>query len=153
MQISRNSAKYSTIVIVLIDPRAELENLVGDVHNVTGVLKQFFRELSDCLFPRSTFAQFIAAAKQPDEREKLLLVHSLINELPDPNYATLRDLTWHLSKVVKNCDQTKMTASNLGIVFGPTLMDSGSTPNPSDFKYQSELVQFIIENCDQIFEE
>ena len=81
------------------------------------------------------------------------MVHSLINDLPDPNYATLRDLSWHLLKVTKGHEATKMNATNLGIVFGPTLMDSGSVPNPSEFKYQSELVQFIIENCDQIFEE
>ena len=137
----------------LLDPTAPLENIVGDVHSVTGVLKLFFRELSDPLFPRATYKQFIGAARQEDDREKLLMVHSLINELPDPNYATLRDLTWHLAKVTSCHEATKMNASNLGIVFGPTLMDSGATPNPSEFKYQSELVQFIIENCDQIFEQ
>jgi hypothetical protein len=46
------------------DPLFPLEDVVHDVHCVTGVLKLFFRELSDPLFPKSCYAQLLDAASK-----------------------------------------------------------------------------------------
>lgn len=44
-----------------------------------------------------------------------------IRRLPPPNQATLKTLAEHLSKVVEHEQTTRMTASNLSMVFGPVV--------------------------------
>ena len=82
-------------------------------------------------------------------------LHAIINGLPDPNYATLRALTLHLNRVVENADHNRMNASNLAIVFGPTLMGDGKVgaSNFSDSGYQVRVVDTILNNCYQIFDD
>lgn len=47
------------------DPDFPLENIIKDVHAVTGVLKLFFRELADPLFPRAVYKRLLDAARNP----------------------------------------------------------------------------------------
>ncbi|CAG8789935.1 3107_t:CDS:2, partial [Gigaspora rosea] len=129
-----------------VDLSAEESSL--DINNITSVLKLWFRELPDPLFPREMYQNFINAAKTPDERKRVLDLHECVNNLPDPNYSTLKYLMGHLHKylfiyfpnifltlrqfltevfhcrIVQNQDKNKMSVQNLGIVFGPTLMGS-----------------------------
>lgn len=46
-----------------------------------------------------------------------------------------------------------MTASNLAIVFGPTLMGANSGPNMSDAGWQVRVVDTILKNTYQIFDD
>ncbi|CAG8505076.1 27620_t:CDS:10 [Racocetra persica] len=62
--------------------------------------------------------------KIPDERKRVLGLHERVNNLPDPNYSTLKYLMGHLHKIVQNQEKNKMSVQNLGIVLGPTLMGS-----------------------------
>ncbi|CAI2176178.1 15309_t:CDS:10, partial [Funneliformis geosporum] len=98
------------------------ENL--DVNNITSVLKLWFRELPDPLFTMDMYQDFINAAKNPDDRRRVLELHDRVNHLPDANYSTLKYLMGHLNQVVKNQEYNKMNVQNLGIVFGPTLLGS-----------------------------
>ncbi|RKP13272.1 Rho GTPase activation protein, partial [Piptocephalis cylindrospora] len=54
-------------------------------------------------------------------RERVNELGRLVSELPLPNYTLLRALISHLLRVVSNASINKMTASNVGIVFSPTL--------------------------------
>ncbi|KAJ3037668.1 hypothetical protein HK097_003435, partial [Rhizophlyctis rosea] len=106
------------------DPQAvDMEQWSSDVHNVTGVLKLYFRELPDPLFPRAMYKQFIDAARIEDPRHRLITIHELINQLHDAHYATLQVLAGHLFRVTTYEMDNKMTSQNLGIVWGPTLLD------------------------------
>ena len=51
-----------------------------------------------------------------------------VRSLPPPVVRTLAHLLRHLSRVVENAAENQMSASNLGIVFGPTLLRSRSVP-------------------------
>lgn len=82
----------------MLEPTANIEAMIDDVHAAAGVLKLFFRELPDPLFPRSGYRQIIDAVKIEDPRLRLIQIHEHVNGLPDSNYATLRFLTFHLSK-------------------------------------------------------
>jgi hypothetical protein len=66
------------------------------VNDVTLLLKMFFRELPDPVFPRALYHQFMDAGRMEDPKRRLIAVHELINRLHDANYATLRDLMKHL---------------------------------------------------------
>ncbi|KAG0248692.1 hypothetical protein DFQ27_000684 [Actinomortierella ambigua] len=102
-------------------------------------------------------------------------IHECTNQLPDPNYATLKFLMAHLNKVQINQEVTKMGASNLGLIFGPTLMCSSNpaavaqgngvaggggggagggdaVENLADMSLQCRVVETILENYAAIFE-
>ena len=87
------------------------EHFLHDVNSVAGALKQFFRELPDPLLTREHYAAFIEASREcAGQNTRSILIdkslilgidddivrrdslHAVINNLPDPNYATLRAL-------------------------------------------------------------
>ncbi len=49
-------------------------------------------------------------------------MHEVLAAMPDPNLKTLHYLVLHLNRVSEECERNRMTASNLAIVFWPTLM-------------------------------
>ncbi|APA07269.1 hypothetical protein sscle_02g020390 [Sclerotinia sclerotiorum 1980 UF-70] len=129
------------------------ESFFHDVNSVAGLLKQFFRELPDPLLTSEQYPAFIEAAKHDDETVRRDSLHAIINGLPDPNYATLRALTLHLNRVQESSASNRMTASNLAIVFGPTLMGANSGPNIQDAGWQVRVIDTILNNTYQIFDD
>lgn len=88
-----------------------------DVNSVATLLKQFFRDLPDPLFTRSGYANFIEAAKIESDEQRRDALHQNINDLPDPNYATLRAVVLHLNRVMQNEGRNRMGSSNLAVCF------------------------------------
>ncbi|KAI9754438.1 MAG: SET domain-containing protein 4 [Chaenotheca gracillima] len=129
------------------------DDFMNDVNSVAGVLKQFFRDLPDPLLTSEHYAEFIEAAKLDDETIRRDSVHAIINSLPDPNYATLRALILHLHRVQEHSASNRMNAGNLAICFGPTLMGSNTGPNIADAGYQVTVVNSILHNTYQIFDD
>jgi Rho GTPase-activating protein RGD1 len=129
------------------------ENFFHDVNSVAGLLKQFLRDLQDPLLTSSRYADFIEAAKVEDDIVRRDSLHAIINELPDPNYATLRALTLHLHRVMDNSTVNRMNSQNLAIVFGPTLMGTAPSSNIADSGWQVRVVDTILQNTYQIFDE
>jgi hypothetical protein len=134
-----------------------------DIASVTTLLKHFFRDLPDPLLTSAGYAQFIAAAKIPDDNARRDSLHAAINDLPDPNYATLRILALHLQRVASHSDKNRMTPNNLAICLGPTLMGQSSQPGSAapgpvnmgaelqDAGWQAIVVETILSNALQIF--
>jgi Rho GTPase-activating protein RGD1 len=92
-------------------------NFFHDVNSVATLMKQFFRDLPDPLFTQVQYAGFIDAAKIEDDNQRRDALHQNINDLPDPNYATLRALVLHLHRVMQNESRNRMGASNLALCF------------------------------------
>jgi RhoGAP domain/WW domain len=94
-----------------------------EIHAVSGVLKLFLRELSEPLFAFEQYEGFVAAVSNtndvPGTVQKLTAV---LLQLPEINYALTQVLFGLLVDIEQFSDENKMTAPNLGIVFGPTLM-------------------------------
>ncbi|KAE8440585.1 hypothetical protein EG329_007054 [Mollisiaceae sp. DMI_Dod_QoI] len=128
-------------------------NFFHDVNSVAGLLKQFFRDLPDPLLTAEHYSGFIEAAKNDDDIVRRDSLHAIINSLPDPNYATLRALTLHLNRVQENSGTNRMNASNLAIVFGPTLMGANTGPNIQDAGWQVRVIDTILQNTYQIFDD
>jgi len=123
-----------------------------DVNSVAGLLKQFFRDLPDPLLTSEHYAEFIDAARIEDDTVRRDSMHAIINALPDPNYATLRALALHLNRVQEHSQANRMSASNLGICFAPTVMGPHRGPM-SDAGLQARVVITILDNVFQIFDE
>lgn len=92
-------------------------NFFHDVNSVATLLKQFFRDLPDPLFTRVGYQGFIEAARIEDEGARRDALHQGINDLPDPNYATLRALVLHLHRVMSSESRNRMGSSNLALCF------------------------------------
>ncbi|KAI9829420.1 MAG: hypothetical protein M1819_006357 [Sarea resinae] len=129
------------------------ESFFHDVNSVAGLLKQFFRDLPDPLLTAEHYVEFINAARIDDDIIRRDSLHAIINSLPDPNYATLRALTLHLNRVQEHSQANRMTAGNLAICFGPTLMGSDTGPNIADAGWQVRVIDTILQNTYQIFDE
>ncbi|KAF4442538.1 hypothetical protein F53441_11715 [Fusarium austroafricanum] len=129
------------------------ENFYHDVNSVTGLLKQFFRDLPDPLLTLEYHDSFIAAAKQEDDTLRRDSLHAIINSLPDPNYATLRALTLHLWRVMDNSHNNRMNCHNLAVIFGPTLMGTDPSTAIADAGWQIKAIDTILQNTLQIFDE
>ncbi|KAM8866979.1 rac GTPase-activating protein 1-like isoform 1-T1 [Synchiropus picturatus] len=101
---------------------------VEDINVITGVLKDFFRNLPEPLLTFSLNKAFMEAAEVQNDNNSLAMMYHNIHELPQPNRDTLACLMIHLQKVSQSVD-TKMNDSNLARVFGPTLVGH-SVPDP-----------------------
>ncbi|KAK0553737.1 Rho GTPase-activating protein [Tilletia horrida] len=106
------------------------DEAISDINIIAGCLKLWFRELPEPLLTHDLYAGFIDAAKVENERLRQIRLHERVNELPDANYATLKYLMGHLDRIREEESVNQMSASNLAIVFGPTLLSprEGSAP-------------------------
>lgn len=98
------------------------EQWTSDINVVSGALKLWFRELPEPLLTYGLYHGFIEAARYDNDRLRHIRLHEQVNELPDPNYATLKYFMGHLDRIRRKEGVNQMSASNLSIVFGPTLL-------------------------------
>jgi phosphoinositide-3-kinase regulatory subunit len=101
----------------------------NDVHTISACLKLYFRELPTPLFTFNLYDDFISAASVSVSDElKYERIKEVISRLPERNRSVLTVLMQHLTRIVQNSPVNMMTAQNVAIVFGPTLI----RPRPED---------------------
>ena len=94
----------------------------GDINVITGVLKLFLREMPEPLCTFDLFDNFMQAAEIVEYDERMIAIKDLVHHLPAPNYFLLKRIIEHLERVTDFEETNHMYASNLAIVFGPTLL-------------------------------
>ncbi|XP_037543331.1 rho GTPase-activating protein 42 [Nematolebias whitei] len=131
----------------------QLDAETWDNKTITSGLKDYFRCLAEPLLTYKLHKEFIKAAKYDDHRHRVRAIHAFIYKLPEKNKTMLDILTKHLLKVSSHSDQNLMTVSNLGMIFGPTLMRSQEETVAAmmNIKFQNIVVEIIIENHDKMF--
>ncbi|KAM4736912.1 rac GTPase-activating protein 1 isoform 1-T3 [Anableps anableps] len=121
---------------------------VDDIHAITGLLKDFLRNLKEPLLTFRLNRTFMEAAEVSDEDNSIALMYQTICDLPQPNRDTLAFLILHLKRVADSLD-TKMDICNLARVFGPTIVGH-AVPNPEpmtilqDTKRQPMVVERLL---------
>jgi len=91
-----------------------------NIHNVSGLLKLYFRELPEPLLTYEHCDEFVTNAGKPQN------LKSVVAKLPKENFTVLKFLVEFLHFIVGFDKQNKMTPSNLGIVIGPNVLRSKS---------------------------
>ncbi|NXY49425.1 HMHA1 protein, partial [Ceuthmochares aereus] len=153
-------------------------------HDISNVLKLYLRQLPEPIMPFRMYNELMGLAKEsfqgveakgksgkggPELVDKgadtdkvvvnlVLKLKELLKGLPWENMATLQYLLQHLRRIVEVEQDNKMTSSNLGIVFGPTLM----RPRPTDatislsslvdYPHQARIIEALIIFYSTIFE-
>ncbi|XP_075367904.1 N-chimaerin isoform X1 [Mycteria americana] len=129
-------------------------NMYEDINIITGALKLYFRDLPIPLITYDAYPKFIESAKTTDPDEQLEILHEALKLLPPAHCETLRYLMAHLKRVTLHEKENLMSAENLGIVFGPTLMrapELDAMAALNDIRYQRLVVEMLIKNEDILF--
>ncbi|KAK6311209.1 hypothetical protein J4Q44_G00192640 [Coregonus suidteri] len=155
-------------------------------HDIGNVLKLYLRQLPEPLILYRYYNDFIGLAKESqaviiEEKAAARALqtqtqtqpgaargrttptrrHSawdLLRQLPPAQYRALRFLTAHLHRVTEQAEENKMTASNLGIIFGPTLVKPRHTDaevslsSLVDYPYQALMVELLVRHFHMIFD-
>ena len=116
---------------------------IENQHVVAGVLMNYFLQLPEPLIPFDLYDSFIAAEGYynyirmfiliinifdifietvADRDERAMFIGKLLKTLPNGNRIILHHLLTFLNKLTNYSEVNKMTAHNLGIVFGPALL-------------------------------
>lgn len=132
------------------------EDWSADINVISSALKLWFRELPEPLLTHGLYHPFIEAARYENDRLRHIRLHEQVNELPDPNYATLKYFMGHLDRIRRKDSVNQMSVSNLSIVFGPTLL--GPPPhegglNLEHMSFQCKAIETILEKYNEIFVE
>ncbi|ODN00520.1 Rho GTPase-activating protein 10, partial [Orchesella cincta] len=124
-----------------------------ETKTITSALKTYFRNLPEPVMTFRFHESFIAAAKQETRVQRISDVHSLVHRLPPPNFKILEMLVIHLQGVAAKSEKNKMTISNLGVCFGPTLLrpEEETVAAIMDIKFCNVVVEILIENGEKIF--
>uniref|UniRef100_A0A8D3CLD3 Rac GTPase-activating protein 1 n=1 Tax=Scophthalmus maximus TaxID=52904 RepID=A0A8D3CLD3_SCOMX len=121
---------------------------VDDIHAITGLFKDFLRNLKEPLLTFRLNRPFMEAAEVSDDDNSIALIYQTISDLPQANRDTLAFVALHLQRVASSLD-TKMDIGNLARVFGPTIVGH-AVPNPEpmtilqDTKRQPKVVQRLL---------
>ncbi|XP_068950689.1 rho GTPase-activating protein SYDE2 [Petaurus breviceps papuanus] len=146
------------------------ENQYPDINVITGVLKDYLRELPSPLITKQLYEAVLdAMTKNPlkmtgngcenDPNDSKHTVE-LLDCLPDIEKATLKMLLDHLKLVASYHEVNKMTCQNLAVCFGPVLLsqrqetsphnhrvftDSKELASALDFKKHIEVLHYLLQ--------
>ncbi|XP_067094572.1 beta-chimaerin isoform X1 [Osmerus mordax] len=126
----------------------------ADINIIAGVLKLYLRDLPIPVITFELYSKFVQAAKIPNPESRLEAIHEGLLLLPPAHHETLRFLMAHLKRVTMFEKDNFMNAENLGIVFGPTLMqppEQSALTTLNDMRQQKLVVQLLIENEEVLF--
>ncbi|XP_066104024.1 T-cell activation Rho GTPase-activating protein [Saccopteryx bilineata] len=129
------------------------------VHLLAAVFKDFLRSIPRKLLSCDLFEEWMAALEPRSEEDRIEALKQVAAQLPRPNLLLLKHLVSVLYLISKNCEVNKMDASNLAICVGPNMLTQESAQGLS-LEAQKDLnnkvktlVEFLIENCIEIFGE
>uniref|UniRef100_A0A3B1J0T6 Rho GTPase-activating protein 42 n=1 Tax=Astyanax mexicanus TaxID=7994 RepID=A0A3B1J0T6_ASTMX len=152
------NSKVQKLMTTVFSPKApadmDLDPDMWDNKTITSGLKNYLRCLSEPIMTYKLHEDFIMAAKSDDQNFRVCAVHALVHKLPDRNKEMLELLIKHLLTVSTHSKSNMMTVSNLGVIFGPTLMRSQEETVAAmmNIKFQNIVVEILIENFErQIF--
>ncbi|XP_007943648.2 unconventional myosin-IXb [Orycteropus afer afer] len=106
----------------------KLENY--PIHAITGVLKQWLRELPEPLMTFAQYNDFLHAVELPERQEQLAAIYAVLDHLPEANHNSLERLIFHLVKVALLEDVNRMSPGALAIIFAPCLLRCPDTSDP-----------------------
>uniref|UniRef100_A0A8C4P0N0 Rho GTPase activating protein 42b n=1 Tax=Dicentrarchus labrax TaxID=13489 RepID=A0A8C4P0N0_DICLA len=125
----------------------DLDPETWDNKTITSGLKNYLRSPVDHL------RSICLSTESDDQNYRVCAVHALVHKLPERNKEMLELLIKHLVTVSTQSQYNLMTVSNLGVIFGPTLMRSQEETVAAmmNIKFQNIVVEILIENFIKIF--
>jgi len=126
-------------------------------HDVTGLIKQFLRELPECLLTTKIYPKLVEIQKihYHNAHEWNSSVKNELLQLPLRNFRLLRRLTQVLWKISQYEQQNQMSPQALSVIIGPCIMYSEQIEEAEQLfqnaQVITDLIQNIIINLNQLF--
>ncbi|XP_039538277.1 unconventional myosin-IXb isoform X3 [Pimephales promelas] len=119
------------------------------IHAVTGLVKQWLRELPEPLLTFTHYNDFLRAIELPEKLEQLQAIYKVLEQLPTANFNTLERLIFHLVRVAKEEKSNRMTPNSLAIVFAPCILRCPDSADPlmsmKDVAKTTTCVELILQ--------
>ncbi|KAH3663332.1 hypothetical protein OGAPHI_005322 [Ogataea philodendri] len=152
----RKSASVSVLneIREVVDLNGDLNmehQLVFDVHNLTGVIKLFFRELPEPLITNSVIPEFEKIKQLAQSTDRFDQYKEIMAKLPSCNRTLLARFVKHLKMVDEYNQQNKMPASNLAKVIGGLFIEGCRPENNQYFGLMTFVCEDLILNYDQVW--
>ncbi|XP_012887100.1 PREDICTED: oligophrenin-1 [Dipodomys ordii] len=124
-----------------------------DTKTITSSLKFYLRNLSEPVMTYKLHKELVSAAKSDNLDYRLGAIHALVYKLPEKNREMLELLIRHLVNVCEHSKENLMTPSNMGVIFGPTLMraQEDTVAAMMNIKFQNIVVEILIEHFGKIY--
>ncbi|KAF7507411.1 hypothetical protein GJ744_010470 [Endocarpon pusillum] len=123
-----------------------------DIHAVSSTLKQYFRRLPNPLVTYEVYDKLLETTSISGFDAKIEAMSRALMDLPRVHREVLEFLVFHLKRVVGYEQDNLMTSMNIAVVFAPTIMRPESLAREmTDMQVKNEAVQFLVENCQPIF--
>ncbi len=119
------------------------DQLVFDVHNLTGCIKCYLRELPDPLIGDAIVGDFLEVKKLSKDAGRFDVYRNIFKKLPVYNYNLLERIIRHLKLVVEYKQFNKMTPSNLATILGGSLIEGC---DPENLRKYFGLMTFVCED-------
>ncbi|KAJ0026515.1 hypothetical protein NQD34_017515, partial [Periophthalmus magnuspinnatus] len=116
---------------------------------LVGLLKSFLKELPGSLLDTQLYERWMRSFNQEEPQQRAEELKRVLEDLPRPNVVLLQYLLCVLYHIQQNSHSNKMSAPNLAVCIGPTLLWSAGTPldeQPDRMKEVADLTQFLIEH-------
>lgn len=124
------------------------------MQTVTSAIKHYFRVMAEPLLVNALYLEFMDAVQLLPETLRAPALCQVTAKLPPANLSLLTRFLQHLIRVAAHAEANKMKASNLGVVFGPTLIrapEELAARALTDFALCNLLVELFIGEYDAIF--
>ncbi|XP_026704634.1 oligophrenin-1 [Athene cunicularia] len=131
----------------------DLQSGDWDIKTITSSLKFYLRNLSEPVMTYKLHKELVLAAKSENLDYRLGAIHALVYKLPDKNREMLELLIQHLVNVCEHSRENLMSPSNMGVIFGPTLMraQEDTVAAMMNIKFQNIVVEILIEHFGKIY--
>ncbi|CAH1800088.1 unnamed protein product [Owenia fusiformis] len=117
--------------------------------------KEFLRTMPDCIMQSDLYSKWVDTVNIKDNKTRVTAVKSMLELLPRCNQKLLKYFTSVLYNIHEHSSENQMTAHNLAICIGPSMLYAPMTESPA---VQTEAlgkvpicIQFMIENCEDVF--
>ncbi|XP_024083424.1 rho GTPase-activating protein 100F-like isoform X2 [Cimex lectularius] len=122
---------------------------VPDINVITGVLKDYLRELPEPLVTKCLYqmlADAVSVCLPEDPQGNASLIFSILDCLPHVNRCTFIYLMNHLALVASQNERNKMSTQSLATCFAPVLvLHSDSEVKPLDFHGPISVIKYLLD--------
>ncbi|XP_035751535.1 oligophrenin-1 [Egretta garzetta] len=147
-----SNIQVQKLLNAFFDPKCpgdvDLQSGDWDIKTITSSLKFYLRNLSEPVMTYKLHKELVLAAKSENLDYRLGAIHALVYKLPDKNRDMLELLIQHLVNVCEHSRENLMSPSNMGVIFGPTLMraQEDTVAAMMNIKFQNIVVEILIEH-------
>ncbi|XP_048832088.1 unconventional myosin-IXb-like isoform X5 [Brienomyrus brachyistius] len=100
------------------------------IHTVTGLVKQWLRELPEPLMTFTHYSDFLHAVELPEKSEQIHAIYKVLEQVPHAHFSTLERLIFHLVRVAKEEAHNRMSPNALAIIFAPCILRCPDSADP-----------------------